>query len=326
MYAGYSLDHEHVDPGPALEPYVQSALEEIQYVTGSTATKWGAVRAKDGHPAPFHLHYVEVGNEDWFDRSGSYNGRFAQFYRAIKKAYPNLQVIASTAVKGVTPDVVDEHYYMSAEESFAMAHHFDHVSRNAPKIFIGEWATREGSPTPNLQAALGDAAWMTGLERNSDLVIMASYAPMFTNVNPGALQWAPDMIGYNALTSYGSVSYWAQVMFSRNLGTQVVAAHLAHVGPRVFTSVTRDPASRKLFVKIVNANSTPLPLAIDLEGAGTVSRSATLTTLSARTPNATNTITHPHAVVPVKRAVAISGSQFTQTFAPYSINVLDLSY
>ena len=326
VYAGYSLDHEHVDPGPALEPYVQSALEEIQYVTGSTATKWGAVRAKDGHPAPFPLHYVEIGNEDEFDRSGSYDGRFAQFYHAIKKAYPDLEIIATAPVKSVTPDVYDQHFYTSAEESFAMAHHYDDYSRSGPKIFVGEWATREGSPTPNLQAALGDAAWMTGLERNSDLIIMSSYAPMFTNLNPGASQWSPDLIGYNALTSYGSPSYWAQVMFSRNLGTEVVAADLANVGPRVFTSVTRDPASHKLFVKIVNANSTPLPLAIDLAGAGTVSRSATLTTLSAKTPNATDSITHPHAVVPVKRTVAVAGPKFTETFAPYSINVLDLSY
>ena len=91
---------------------------------------------------------------------------------------------------------------------------------------MGEWATREGDPTPNLEAALGDAAWMTGLERNSDLIVMASYAPLFVNVNPGGMQWATDLIGYNALTSYGSPSYWVQVMFSGHLGTEVVASTL----------------------------------------------------------------------------------------------------
>ncbi len=326
VYAGYSLDGKHVNPGPDLEPYVQSALEEIQYVTGSTATKWGAERARDGHAAPFPLHYVEIGNEDEFDRSGSYDGRFTQFYHAIKSAYPDLQIIATAPVKSVTPDVYDQHFYMSAEKSFAMAHHYDDYSRKGPKIFVGEWATRQGAPTPNLEAALGDAAWMTGLERNSDLIIMASYAPLFTNVNPGASQWAPDLIGYNALTSYGSPSYWAQVMFSGNLGTEVVSTALANAGPRVFTSVTRDGAEHKLFIKVVNANSVSLPLAIDLQGAGAVARSATLITLSAKTPNATNSIAHPRAIVPVERAIAISGPRFTATFAPYSINVLDLSY
>ncbi len=270
VYAGYSLSGEHVDPGPALEPYVQDALDEIEYVSGSTDTKWGAERAKDGHPDAFPLHYIEVGNEDGFDKSGSYDGRYAQFYRAIKQHYPDLQIIATTPVKGITPDVLDEHFYMSAAESFSQAHHYDAADRKGPKIFVGEWATREGDPTPDLEAALGDAAWLTGLERNSDLIVMTSYAPLFVNVNPGGMQWAPDLIGYNALSSYGSPSYFAQVMFSSHLGTEVVPATLANAPPRVFASATRDDATHKLFVKIVNATSTAQPLAIDLAGVSKV--------------------------------------------------------
>ncbi len=326
VYAGYSLDRQHINPGPGLEPYVKSALDEIQYVTGSTSTKWGAMRAKDGHPAPFPLHYVEIGNEDQFDPSGSYNGRFAQFYHAIKQAYPDLQVIATTPVTSVTPDVIDEHFYMSAEEAFKMAHHFDHASRSGPKIFVGEWATREGDPTPNLQAALADAAWLTGIERNSDLVIMASYAPLFVNVNPGAAQWVPDLIGYNALTCYGSPSYWVQVMFARHLGTEIVPASLASAGPRVFESVTSDPARHKLFIKIVNATSLPKPLTITLDGVAKISPHATLITLSGKTPNATNSITHPRTIVPVYRALTLAGPKFERTFVPYSVNVLEVTY
>ncbi len=324
VYAGYSLHGEHVDPGPALAPYVQDALDEIEYVTGDTTTKWGAERAKDGHPAPFPLHYVEVGNEDFFDRSHSYDGRFAQFDRAIKQRYPNLQIIATTPVKGVTPDVIDEHYYMSAEESFAQAHHYDKTDRTGPKIFVGEWATREGSPTPDLEAALGDAAWLTGLERNSDIVVMASYAPLFVNVNPGAMQWAPDLIGYDALASYGSPSYWTQVLFATHLGTEVVASTLASAPERVFASVTRDAAKHKLFVKVVNANSTAQPLAIALTGVAKLAPEATLTTLSGKTPNATNSLAHPDAVVPTERKIPVAGPKFTLTFAPYSVNVLEL--
>jgi len=326
VYAGYSLAQQHVNPGPDLEPYVASALEEIEYVTGGADTKWGAERAKDGHPAPFPLRYVEIGNEDQFDRSGSYDGRFAQFYHAIKPRYPELQIIATTPVKSVTPDVLDEHFYMSAEESFSQAHHYDAASRSGPKIFVGEWATREGDPTPNLEAALADAAWLTGLERNSDLVIMASYAPLFVNVNPGGMQWATDLIGYNALTSYGSPSYWTQVMFSTHLGTEVVGYDLAGTPTRVYAVAERDEAAHKLFVKVVNANSTAQPLAIDLTGVKKVAPQATLTTMSGKSPNATNSITDPRAVVPVKRTVAVSGAKFTETFAPFSVNVLELGY
>jgi alpha-N-arabinofuranosidase len=326
VFAGYSLQQDHVDPGPALKPFVQDALDEIEYLTGSADTRWGAERAKDGHAVPFPLHYVEIGNEDWFDRSGSYDGRFAQFFHAIKERYPNLQLIATAPVKSTVPDVLDEHFYMPAEQSFADAHHYDGHARTGPKIFVGEWATREGDPTPNLEAALGDAAWMTGLERNSDLIIMASYAPLFVNVNPGGMQWATDLIGYNALTSYGSPSYWAQAMFGAHVGTEIVPATLANAASRMYTSVTRDEARHKLYIKIVNATSDAQPLAIDLQGAGKVSPQAQLTTLTAKTPNATNSITNPRAVVPAERAIAIAGPKFTQSFAPYSINVLEISY
>ncbi|MGA2276972.1 MAG: alpha-L-arabinofuranosidase C-terminal domain-containing protein [Terracidiphilus sp.] len=326
VYAGYSMAQEHVEPGPALEPYIQDALDEIEYVTGGADTKWGAERVKDGHAAPFPLHYVEIGNEDNFDRSNSYDGRYAQYYKEIKQHYPDLQLIATTAVKSVQPDVLDEHFYMAVEQSLADAGHYDKASRSGPKIFVGEWATREGEPTPNLQAALGDAAWMTGLERNSDLIIMASYAPLFVNVNPGGMQWGTDLIGYDALSSYGSPSYWAQVLFASHLGTEVVAAQLSGTGSRVYTSVTRNAKLRKLYVKIVNANSDAPALEIKLAGAQIAAQQAQLYTLSGKTPNATNSILHPSDIVPVERPFKIAGAEFTLPLAPYSINVLEMSY
>ena len=139
-------------------------------------------------------------------------------YKAIKAKYPELQIIATTTVKGMKPDVIDDHYYKTAEEFYAMDHHYDAMDRNGPKIFVGEWATREGGPTPNMGAALGDAAFMTSMERNSDLIVMASYAPLLVNVNAGGMQWESDLIGYDSLTSYGSPSYYAQVMFNEYLG------------------------------------------------------------------------------------------------------------
>ena len=326
VYAGYSMMQEHVEPGPALEPYIQDALDEIEYATGDSATKWGAERVKNGHAAAFPLHYVEIGNEDWFDKSGSYDGRYAQYYKAIKGRYPNLQLIATAPIKSMKPDVLDEHFYMSSEQSFSDANHYDKTDRGGPKIFVGEWATREGEPTPNLEAALGDAAWMTGMERNSDIIIMASYAPLFVNVNPGGMQWETDLIGYDALASYGSPSYWAQVLFAKYLGTEVIASTLSDAGPRVYASVTRDENKRKLFVKVVNASSDAKPLNITLDGATKVTREATFITLSGKSPNATNSITNPKAVEPVERKISIAGPRFTQSFAPYSINVLEVSY
>ena len=226
VFAGYALGGEHVSAGPELTPYVQDALDEIEYVTGGPNTTWGARRIADGHPAPFPLSYVEVGNEDNFDKSLSYDGRYAQFYDAIKAKYPNLQIIATMGVKGHVADVVDDHYYRSAVDMARDSRHYDGYSRTGPKIFVGEWASVEGSPTPTLQAALGDAAWLTGLERNSDLVIMESYAPLLVNINPGASQWVTNLIGLNATGSYNSPSYYMQAMFGANTGDVVLPVTL----------------------------------------------------------------------------------------------------
>ena len=216
----------------------------------------GRVRAQNGHPAPFPLHYVEVGNEDNFDKAKTYDGRYAQFYKAIKAKYPKLEIIATMPVNGITPDVVDDHYYKREQGMFDLVKHYDKIDRNGPKIFVGEWATREGSPTPNFGSALGDAAFLTGLERNSDLVVMAAYAPLFVNVNPGGMQWSSDLIGYDALNSYGSPSYYTQVMFASCLGDHIASSDLSGAGDKFFVSAT-STAKSKACVKLVNAASTP---------------------------------------------------------------------
>lgn len=324
VYAGYSMKQEHVEPGPDLEPYVQEALDEIEYVTGAADTKWGAERVKDGHPAPFALTYVEIGNEDWFDRSHSYDGRYAQFYKAIKARYPRLELIATTPVTSVKPDVIDDHYYRSAAEFFNDTHHYDKTDRNGPKIFVGEWATREGTPTPNMGAALGDAAWMTGMERNSDLIVMASYAPLLTNVNPGALQWDTDLIGYDAVNSYGSPSFYAQVMFAGHLGNEVLGTQMTNAGLRFFESTTRDPATGTIHLKLVNGSSIPQAVRIHLKGVTAVDKDAQMTTLRGNTPEETNSITDPRRIVPANSAIHSAATSFEQTVPPYSIQILDI--
>jgi alpha-N-arabinofuranosidase len=321
VYAGYSLRGEHVTPGPDLDKYVQAALDELEYVTGSTETKWGAERAKDGHPQPFQVAYVEIGNEDEFDKSGSYDGRFTQFYKAIKAKYPDLPLIATAPVTSVKPDVIDDHYYVRATKFFHDAHHYDNADRNGPKVFVGEWATREGDPTPNMGAALGDAAWMTGLERNSDLIVMASYAPLLVNVSPGASQWATDLIGYNAMTSYGSPSYYAQAMFASHLGNETPKSSLEGGGDRFFYSVTEDTAKRKLYLKLVNGSSDAQAVRIELPGAKLAAEGQVIS-LTAHDTQATNTIEEPRNLVPVESAVRISGDTLEHEMPGYAIQVL----
>ena len=324
VYAGYSLKGDHISPGPALRPFVQDALEEIEFATGDTSTEWGAVRAKLGHPKPFPVKYVEIGNEDWFDRSGSYERRYAQFYKAIKAKYPYLELIATAPLKRMKPDVLDDHYYKRADEFFADVKHYDSVDRNGPKIFVGEWATREGSPTTNMGAALGDAAWMTGMERNSDLIIMASYAPLFVNVNPGGMQWESDLIGYDALSSYGSPGYYAQGMFAKYLGTEVPVSSANAVPERFFYSVTRDPAKGAMYLKLVNASSVAQPIEVELSGASNIASTGTLVTLTGASLAQTNTIAAPKRIVPIQTTLPNIGKKFTHTVPPYSVQVLDL--
>lgn len=322
VYAGYSMAQEHVNPGADLDPYVQDALDELEYVTGGVDTKWGAIRAQNGHPQPFKLNYVEIGNEDMFDKSGSYEGRYAQFYKAIKAKYPDLQLIATMPLKNMRPDVEDDHYYVRATQFFKDANHYNKTDRSGPKIFVGEWATREGAPTPNFGAALGDAAWMTGMERNSDIVVMAAYAPLLVNVNPGGMQWETDLIGYDAMRSYGSPSYYAQVLFAKYVGDQTLKAELKDGGPKFFYSITENTAKKKLYLKMVNASSDPQPLEIDLTGAK-LAGTAKLVSLSAPDTQTTNTIDDPNRVVPVESTLRNVGSQFRHTLPGLSIQVIE---
>lgn len=322
VYAGYSLKGEKV-LGNDLEPYVKDALDEIEYVTGDAATTtWGARRAKDGHPAAFPLHYVEIGNEDWLDHSKSYDERYPPFAKAIRARYPQLKLIATTPVKKGDVDVVDDHYYESPEQFYALVHKYDSVDRNGPKIFVGEWATRQGSPTPNFSSALGDAAWMTGMERNSDLIVMASYAPLFVNVNPGGMQWSTDLIGYDAAHAYGSPSYWAQVMFANHLGAKITAVKMDKESDRFFSSATVSADGKMLHLKLVNASDRPQALTLTL--AGVKAGPAKSTVLHAGTPWATNSIEHPHAVEPRTAQVAVPAGAWSRVVPGNTIEVLDL--
>ncbi|QEC66348.1 alpha-N-arabinofuranosidase [Panacibacter ginsenosidivorans] len=358
LYAGYSLQGDHVDAGPLLKPYIDDALDEIEYVTGDASTYWGAKRVADGHPAPFKLTYVEIGNEDWFDRSNSYDGRFKQFREAIEAKYPKLTCIStipatqypSMSVKGKEAAVVDEHYYRNSWDMWENASQYDKYDRNGPKIFVGEWATREGLPTTNLNAALGDAAWMTGMERNADIIIMSCYAPLFVNVSKDsatgrrAWQWDSDLIGYDALNSYGSPSYYVQQLFNHYLGNKIVPATFENVPlqnrpltkkdsadgikiktvPTLFYSATRNDATGVIYLKIVNTSAKKQTIQINLTGADKVQPEATMVVVKGNNPDDTNTITDRENILPVTSTIKGIKTSFTRVFDPYSVNILEL--
>ncbi|MFA6581298.1 MAG: alpha-L-arabinofuranosidase C-terminal domain-containing protein [Paludibacter sp.] len=207
-----------------LNAYVQDALDAIEYANGPVTSTYGAMRAANGHPASFNLKFIEIGNENYF--GDHYGERYLQFLNAIKAKYRDIQCIGNVAAWGTDSptwtftspvDLVDEHYYRSPQWFINQYHKYDSYSRTGPKVYAGEYAVTSGCGNGNLIAAIGEAVYMAGMENNSDIVPMNSYAPIFVNVNDR--KWNPDMICYNASTSYCTPSYYVQKMFSTNIGT-----------------------------------------------------------------------------------------------------------
>ncbi|HEX5493026.1 MAG TPA: LamG-like jellyroll fold domain-containing protein [Mycobacteriales bacterium] len=321
VFAGYTLNGQHVAESD-FGPIVQDALDEIQYAIGDTSTPWGARRAADGHPAPFDLHYVEIGNEDFFDRSGSYEWRFADLYDAIRARYPQLRIVATTPVTSRIPDVVDEHFYEPPSWFNDNSTHFDTADRGGPRILVGEYGAQQGSPTPTLAAAVGEAAFLTGLERNSDIVVGSMYAPMLVNENQS--NWPTNLIGLDAAGSYRSPSYWVQTMFANNLGRNVVGSGLSagSVLKDVVTATTRRGRTT-FYVKVVNPSTQLQSARISFTGVGRLDRTATETVLTGD-PGARNTLATPDAVAPTTNQVRVgNGQRFA--FPANSVTVLRIT-
>ena len=320
LWAGYTLNGTVVSQAD-LQPYVQEALDEIQYAIGPTSTPWGAKRAADGHPAPFDLHIVEVGNEDFFDQSGSYNAyRYPMFYDAIRAAYPQLGIVATAPVSSRPMDVLDNHYYSNDPTFFAEnAHLFDTASRTGPKILVGEYAATQGTPTGTLAGALGESAFLTGVERNADLVLGASYAPLLVNV--GAPSWPTNLIGYNAQDSYGSPSYWAQTMLAEGHGDHVIGSQVV-AGSGTLFEVASHSAGHT-YVVVVNDGGAAAPTNVSLQGESGAS-GGTATVLNGD-PAAMNSLAQPTLVAPAVKSLGPLGSTFSYTFPANSLTVFDLS-
>lgn len=214
------MSHREVVPLDQMGPWVQDALDAIEYANGPTNTLWGGLRARNGHPAPFNLKYLEIGNENG---GPAYHERWELFYNAIKARHPEIQLIANVWGGYPTnrmPEIIDEHYYNHPEFFMGQAHRYDTYRRDGPKVFVGEYAVTSGAGLGNLRGAIGEAAFMTGLERNSDVVIMAAYAPLFVNTNHK--RWPINLINFDSARAFGLPSYYVQKLFSEHRGDVVL--------------------------------------------------------------------------------------------------------
>jgi alpha-L-arabinofuranosidase len=222
---------DHI-PLDELDEWIEDALAAIEYAIGPPTSKWGALRAKNGHPEPFPLRFVSIGNENW---GPIYEERYARFYDAIKARYPQIQLIATAPVKSRPIDILDEHYYSTPEWFILNANLYDRYDRTGPKILVGEYAVTAKCGTGNLRAAIAEAAFMTGIERNADIVVMAAYAPLFVNVNDRT--WNPDLIGFDSARCYGTPSYYVQQLFSVYRGTHTLPTRVQ--SPNALTDAAR---------------------------------------------------------------------------------------
>jgi alpha-L-arabinofuranosidase len=307
-----------------LGPWIQEALDAIQYANGDTSTYWGAQRAANGHAAPFNLQYIEIGNEN----SGTaYNANYGLFYNAIQAAYPNMNIIADsfgTIPTSAPVQILDEHYYNSASWFAQNSTHYDSYSRSGPKIFVGEYAVAyDIGPgfAATLQNALGEAAWMTGLERNSDIVALACYAPLFANVNNE--DWSPDLIYFNGTQVYGNPSYYVQQMFSLNRGNVVLPATVTVSGNPLYVSSSLVTGSGQIIVKAVNFNNSSMSTTFNVSGVTSIASTAMVVQLSGKSGD-TNSFATPTHIFPVTNTINNAALNFTVTLPANSLSIFRL--
>ena len=329
-----------VVPSNELDPYIQDALDLIEFANGSIATKWGKVRAVLGHPAPFNLKLLGVGNEQW---GPQYIERYTIFAKAIKTKFPNIKLVNSVGpdpdgdrfnflndtLRKMKADILDEHYYRSPEWFTQNARRYDNYDRNGPKIFAGEYAAQSVQTVSpdnknNWKCALSEAAFMTGLERNADVVAMASYAPLFAHAE--GWQWTPDLIWFDNLNAYGTPNYYVQKLFANYKGTHiipVVAGNLPLTGQdSCYASAVLDRTNREVIVKLVNTSDKSIQKNLELAGSGTYRDGAIQTVLKGEKLDDVNSFTEPAKIKPVDRPVRVNNKTITLVLDPYSVNVI----
>lgn len=278
----YQNDDEsaHV-PVEQLRPYIDDALDLIEFANGGTDTEWGALRAEMGHPEPFNLKYIGIGNEQWGEE---YPARLEPFIKAIRAKHPEIKIVGSSGpasegakfdylwpqMRRLKADLVDEHFYRPYEWFLSQGARYDSYDRKGPKVFAGEYACHaKGRKYNHFYAALLEAAFMTGLERNADVVHMATYAPLFAHVE--GWQWRPDLIWYDNLRSFRTASWHVQQMYSEYKGERVLKTASAGVPlcgaegqEGLFASAVLD--KDMVYVKIVNTSADTRQVELKFKG------------------------------------------------------------
>lgn len=343
QYQNWNNPKAHV-PVDSLQPYIQDCLDLIEFANGDVNTTWGKKRAEMGHPAPFNLKFLAVGNEQW---DNLYYERLRPFVKAIKAKYPNIKLIGTSgpdsegkmfdkgwkAMKELKADLVDEHFYR--DEHWFLSHglRYEGYDRKGPKVFAGEYACHgKGKKWNHFETSLYEAAFMTDLERNADVVDMATYAPLFAHVD--GWQWRPDMIWYDNTRMFKTVSYYVQQMYACNKGTNVLPLTMngkAVAGQEgqdgLFASAVVDKQNGEVIVKVANTSDKTQEVTLNLNGLKG-SRSASLTTLQCDNMDAENTLDNPNKIRPVettatceskKNATVLSDKLPAKSFRMYKI-------
>lgn len=326
-------DKAHV-PVSEIDPYVQDALDLIEFANGDITTKWGKVRADMGHPASFNLKLIAIGNEQW---GSLYPERLEPFMKAVRSKYPYIKIIGTAGpspdgkdfeygwsqMKKMKADLVDEHYYKDPQWFLANANRYDNYDRKGPKVFAGEYACHPKNRKNNFESALCESAFMTGFERNADVVYQCTYAPLFAHVQ--GWQWKPDLIWFDNFRSVRSVNYYVQQLYGMNVGTNVLTTvenKLPLKGQDgLYASSALDKNKNEIILKIANTSDAVQKVTYTFNGLKATERTGTQTVLKSDNQDVENTLDNPNAIVPVTKDLNVSGNTLELELAPKSFNL-----
>ncbi|XP_037033096.1 probable alpha-L-arabinofuranosidase A [Bradysia coprophila] len=326
VYSGLA-NGAYSHPLEEIGEFVESALNAIEYAIGDTSSKWGSIRAANGHPNPFPLPYIEIGNEDYFSRT--YNERYPLFYDAIRAKFPQITIIGSDYAESRPVPVRDDHYYV-ALGGFPQRHTlYDDWPRDGSKVYIGEYATRDGDYNytgelviPHLGAALEDASFLMSMERNADLIIMSSYAPLLSNVND--LRWTPNGIYFDGLSSYATPAWWVQHLFSTKRGNIYIPSDFDGTNATFFHSAVLDTVTNTIVIKAVNNGATAVSVDTDLMGICRTDGGKVTVLTGARFDS--NSLQVPMKISPKESAFTTTTGGFTFNAPAYSLTIFEIKF
>lgn len=329
-------------PLDKMDPYVQDAIDLVEFANGDTTTTWGALRARMGHPEPFGLKYIGIGNEQWGEE---FVKREALFVEALRKSCPEILIVGSAGpsadgeqfeylwpeMKRLKVDFVDEHYYKSPEWFYANAGRYDNYDRKGPKVYAGEYASQSKARSNNFEEALSEAAFLTGIERNADVVRLATYAPLFAHVD--AWQWRPDMIWFDNSRVLLTPNYYVQQLYSHNKGTHTLRltenGEVVKGQDALYASAVYDADSARVVVKVAYVGEQPQEVVLRFDGLKrrqALSQQAALVVMHSDDKGASNSFKNPTAVVPQHATAVVEGNSCRLTLVPQSFYVISIPF